>query len=137
MPSIPNDVRLLVRERAKRRCEYCQTQERVVIYMEVDHIIPVVKGGASTLDNLCYCCRICNTYKHDHVDDIDPETGTKYALYNPRQDNWADHFYWEGTVLAAKTAVGRVTIHRLQINRELNRESRKLWIDAGWHPPSD
>lgn len=38
-------------------------------------------------------------------------------LFHPRQDVWSDHFRWSGPRLIGKTAVGRVTVAVLCINR--------------------
>lgn len=38
-------------------------------------------------------------------------------LFNPRVDAWGEHFHWEGAVLTGKTAIGRVTVQVLNINR--------------------
>lgn len=57
-----------VRKRAKGRCEYCRTSERITGYaLEIDHIIPESQGGSSEMDNLCLACRRCNSYKSDHI----------------------------------------------------------------------
>jgi hypothetical protein len=37
-------------------------------------------------------------------------------LFNPWMDEWAEHFEWTGSVLAGRTAIGRVTIQVLAIN---------------------
>lgn len=29
----------------------------------LDHIVPLSKGGADTIDNVCCCCRSCNARK--------------------------------------------------------------------------
>jgi len=34
----------------------------------------------------------------------------------PRRDRWADHFAWEGTVVAGRTAIGRATVGLLTIS---------------------
>ncbi|MCC7107614.1 MAG: HNH endonuclease [Chloroflexi bacterium] len=36
---------------------------------EVDHIVPVAKGGAHTMDNLQCLCRTCNALKSDMLMD--------------------------------------------------------------------
>jgi len=41
------------------KCAYCGSIEN----LEVDHIIPVSKGGGNTLDNLQILCRSCNLNK--------------------------------------------------------------------------
>lgn len=32
--------------------------------MQVDHIVPLRKGGSDTMDNMRPACRSCNHYKH-------------------------------------------------------------------------
>jgi hypothetical protein len=66
-------------------------------------------------------------------------------FFNPRQQNWAEHFCWvEGGVrVLGLTAVGRGTCARLDCNDDRYPEAdsiravRRLWINAGWHPPED
>lgn len=48
------------------KCFYCSeklTKERV----EVDHRIPVYKGGTNDLCNLVLACKECNRFKSTHV----------------------------------------------------------------------
>ena len=139
MASISGDLRDVVRTRARARCEYCQTQERIVMNLEVDHVIPESQGGPSTADNLCFSCRNCNSSKHDHLVGIDPLTGNEERLFNPRRDVWDEHFHWEsdGIVLHSRTPIGRATVARLRINRPIARSARTLWVSVGWHPPQD
>lgn len=58
--SIPSNVRQAVLDRDDYLCRYCGRRSQT---MEVDHIIPVSQGGASTLDNLVTACRKCNRRK--------------------------------------------------------------------------
>jgi 5-methylcytosine-specific restriction endonuclease McrA len=46
-------------ERDGYKCLKCGTMER----LELDHIVPITKGGASVLDNLQVLCRSCNASK--------------------------------------------------------------------------
>lgn len=36
--------------------EACQTQQVIVVSMEIDHIVPESAGGETTLANLCLAC---------------------------------------------------------------------------------
>ena len=137
MARISDEIRQQIIERAHGRCEYCQTQQAIVVSMEVDHIIPEVAGGKTTLDNLGYACVGCNGFKLDFQVSLDPETGQEAPLYNPRTEHWSEHFRWsaDGTILLGLTATGRATIARLRINRAVVVEARRLWVMAGWHPP--
>ena len=139
MARIPRRLRSEVFQRARYRCEYCQAQLSIVMDLEVDHIIPVSRGGSTTADNLCLACRSCNAYKLDFVSGLDPESGVEAALYNPRMQIWSEHFRWDKsrTRLSGMTVPGRATIARLHINRDNAVNARSRWIDAGWHPPPD
>lgn len=43
-------------------CAYCGTSIAIE-QMQVDHIIPIRRGGADELDNMLPACRSCNHYK--------------------------------------------------------------------------
>ncbi|MFN6515494.1 MAG: HNH endonuclease [Nostoc sp. CreGUA01] len=50
-------------DRAAHLCEYCLYPEVDSLSFQVDHIISVKHGGATTEDNLCYACIFCNLQK--------------------------------------------------------------------------
>jgi hypothetical protein len=57
---------------------------------------------------------------------------------------WNDHFIWEkgGLMIRGKTSIGHATCMRLDLNDQEHNEgaivkARRLWIQGGWHPPSD
>jgi len=106
--------------------------------LEIDHVIPISAGGDSTNDNLCLACRHCNSYKFAFVSGADPETGEETALFHPRVESWGQHFAWsqDGTSIIALTAIGRATVSRLRLNRTDAVNARRLWVQAGWHPPA-
>ena len=56
---IPDSVRLAVLERDGRRCRKCRSARR----LEIDHIVPLSKGGSSEKSNLQVLCRRCNRSK--------------------------------------------------------------------------
>jgi hypothetical protein len=134
---IAEQMRQQVVERANGRCEYCQTQQAIVVAMEIDHIVPQAAGGVTALDNLCLSCVICNGSKLDFQTGIDPSSGEEAPLFNPRVEVWNEHFRWSenGLEVIGLTAVGRATITRLRMNREVMINARRRWIEAGWHPP--
>lgn len=135
---IPTATREFVSNRAKRQCEYCQTQERVMgMPLEIEHIIPTILGGNSDEGNLCLACPFCNRHKGIRIDAVDEQTGDNVSLFHPRQQDWHTHFYWEegGLYLVGRTPTGRVTIATLQMNNPFVVRSRHIWIESGWHPP--
>ncbi len=131
-------LRVQVRERARRRCEYCLYPDLIRSGpFAVEHIQPRSAGGSDDFDNLAWSCDHCNGHKAAAMHVIDPVTGASVPLYNPRQDRWADHFFWaeDQVTLIGKTPTGRATISRLQLNRESTVEARRLSILWGLHPP--
>lgn len=81
-----------VAERAGNRCEYCRAPERVFNFLfEVDHFIPISKGGDDGLENLVLACRSCKAYKAFHQIGLTDE-GEEIPLFNPRKDVWKKHF---------------------------------------------
>jgi HNH endonuclease len=56
---IPNQVKRLVWERDGARCVECESD----FGLQYDHVIPLTKGGADTVDNLQLLCAPCNQAK--------------------------------------------------------------------------
>lgn len=136
MTYIPDKLRDFVTERANGLCEYCKAPLFIVLAVEVDHIKAESRGGTTTEDNLCLVCRQCNRSKSYFLTGLDPESGEEIALFNPRLQNWHEHFSWndDSTVVLALTATGRATLKRLNINREVVVKARRFWLKAGWQP---
>jgi len=135
---IPAAVRRRVAEVALHRCGYCQTSRFVVgPLLEIDHILPESRGGTSDESNLWLSCPLCNGAKSDRVDALDPETGVVVALFNPRIDTWSEHFSWSdnGVRIVGRTSIGRATVAALRMNDPDMLAARRMWVEAGWHPP--
>lgn len=60
---IPRQLRHEVFKRDGYRCRECGSSKDETS-LEIDHIIPVVKGGTNDIDNLQTLCRECNRMKH-------------------------------------------------------------------------
>ena len=105
---------------------------------EIDHIIPIAKGGTDDLDNLCLACPECNRYKRNRISFIDPETGEEHRFFHPLNDEWDEHFAWSANrrEVIGLTAIGRATIAGLRMNRRLLLIARGHWIRLGKHPPT-
>lgn len=62
-PPIPREIVDAVYRRDGGRCVYCGSTEN----LQLDHIIPFSKGGATTLENLQLLCQPCNLKKSNHI----------------------------------------------------------------------
>lgn len=60
---IPRKLRHEVFKRDGYRCRECGLSKEETS-LEIDHIIPVAKGGTNDIDNLQTLCRQCNRMKH-------------------------------------------------------------------------
>jgi len=139
MATLSSHIRQAVFERAGHRCEYCQTARRLIgMPLVVDHIIPRSRDGTDEVENLCAACYRCNEYKGARLHALDPHSKTLAPIYNPRTQNWSEHFQWGdgGIHIIGLTPIGRATVTTLRLNNEHVVESRLLWVMYGWHPPS-
>lgn len=137
--------RELIRKRANYLCEYCHSPERIsATRFTVDHIVPQSLGGSNEPDNLALACRRCNERRYNFIAGYDPVTQTIVTLFNPRTEQWGQHFAWsaDGKNIVGNTPIGRATVSRFDLNDERYQEkdsirnTRSLWVKAGWHPPS-
>ena len=63
---VSNRMRFSIYERDGYRCRNCGVSQRYAD-LEIDHIIPIAKGGKSDYDNLQTLCHKCNVYKGDRI----------------------------------------------------------------------
>ncbi len=137
---IPKAVREQVAAEAQYRCGYCLTAEAIVgTPMEFDHIIPESLGGLSEVENLWLACPLCNAHKSNRIMALDPNTGERARLFDPRHQVWLEHFQWapSGDRIIGRTSVGRATVTALHLNRPSLVMARRLWVAVGWHPPQN
>jgi hypothetical protein len=102
--------------------------------MHVEHIDP---DGGDAPDNLCLSCPNCNLSKSAVTQALDPLTGQMQTLFNPRRQQWSDHFHWDETHtrVIGKSAIGRATVERFKMNIDRIVIARGIWVKAGEHPP--
>ncbi|WP_337907219.1 HNH endonuclease signature motif containing protein [Iningainema tapete] len=91
-PYISLELRRLVMARADYICEYCLIPKADTLNCQVDHIISVKHGGATTEDNLCYACIFCNLQKGTDLGSINWRTRELVRFFNPRRDFWGEYF---------------------------------------------
>ena len=58
---IPSDIRRAVFERDGGQCVECGA----TFDLQYDHVLPVARGGATTIENLQLLCADCNRRKSD------------------------------------------------------------------------
>lgn len=104
----------------------------------IEHIIPLAAGGTDDEDNLWYSCPYCNNHKAAKTSAADPQSGNDVPLFNPRTQNWSEHFAWsnDGLEVVGLTSIGRATVLALQLNAKHFLQARRRWVLAGWHPPT-
>ncbi|KAM3094471.1 HNH endonuclease [Phormidesmis sp. 146-35] len=125
-----NPFYILIADRAAHRCEYCHAPELVFNFpFEVEHIIPVCRGGADAESNLALACRSCNLRKGMRINSKDPESETEMRLFNPRIDQWNEHFQAEAesSRILGITSIGRATVDCLDFNNQTQLGARRLW----------
>jgi len=123
--------------RAGHRCEYCCAPEAVFNFpFEVEHIIPVSRGGVDAEFNWALACRSCNLRKAAHINGIDIESKTIIRLFDPRKDCWNKHFRadTESGEINGLTAIGRVTVDQLDVNSEAQLSARRQWMHLDLFP---
>ncbi|MCX6048452.1 MAG: HNH endonuclease [Chloroflexi bacterium] len=132
------DKQRQVIERARGRCEYCQSRsDYATETFAVDHIVPISRGGTNKIDNLASACSGCNGRKYNKLEAQDPADGERVPLFNPRLQKWADHFSWSAdyTHMIGLTPSGRATVEGLQLNRRGLVNMRGALYLIGKHPP--
>jgi hypothetical protein len=126
-----------VAERAGHRCEYCHAPEAIFNFpFEVEHIVPPRHGGKDDDINLALSCRSCNLFKADRLHVAEPQTGNTVPLFNPRRDQWQQHFRVDipGAFVLGLTDIGRATVELLQMNSVAQLAARKQWLRLKLYP---
>jgi HNH endonuclease len=135
----PLDIRFTVMQRAAFCCEYCKSQDKYSPNsFTIDHILSEDLGGSSDISNLAYACFLCNRLKWHKQTAFDVVSERWVRFFNPREDNWNDHFNWseDATLVIGTSPIGRATVEGLKLNRDKLIEYRKAIIPFGTHPPS-
>nr|AUN37149.1 hypothetical protein [uncultured bacterium] len=101
---------------------------------EIDHIIAEKHGGKTISQNLALACFDCNRFKGSDIASIDKVSGKLTALFNPRTQNWKEHFSIKNGKVIPLTPIGRVTTRLLKLNSVKRIEVRKTLSKAGLYP---
>ncbi|NJN98766.1 MAG: DUF4357 domain-containing protein [Anaerolineales bacterium] len=85
-------------------CACCGLQSKYKIHFQIDHIVPLSKGGLSKIDNLQILCRTCNAIKSDQTinfqghefQDYKTSSSSEFLDFAPPQDEKVrDNKEWE------------------------------------------
>jgi HNH endonuclease len=137
MSYIPTNLRREVGERANNCCEYCHLHQEDYAYpFHIEHITAQKHEGETLTDNLALSCPTCNINKGSDIASNDPITGEITRLFNPRTQDWDEHFRinFDAAVIEALTAEGRVTIRVLKMNNQEQVTLRKVLIKIRHYP---
>lgn len=132
---VDRTLRKQVIERAGDCCEYCliSSKEKNTSF-HIEHIIALKHRGPTILDNLCLSCPHCNANKGSDISSVDWNTETIVPLFNPRKQEWSDHFRLNGALIEPLTPVGKVTVFLLNLNDADRLIERELMIALGVYP---
>ena len=111
-------LRRRVWQRAKSRCEYCRLHQSddPLFTLHVEHIVALKHEGPTVASNMAVACHRCNLSKSSNLSGLDTKTGKLVRLFHPRRHLWSHHFAWQGVELVGRTAIGRATVHVLNVN---------------------
>ncbi len=127
----------LVRQRAGDCCEYCHLPQDATpfITFHIEHVIAKQHtpddGNLDDLKRLALACDRCNLFKGPNLSSIDPNSGEIVNLFNPRTDNWNDHFATRDAKIVGLTPTGRATARLLNMNDSRRVDLREQWLDEG------
>ena len=116
----------MVQQRAEERCEYCRIPDEAYdLPFHVEHIVANVHQPNDDQGNLAWACPRCNSYKGTNLATIDPVTGERVDVFNPRADVWDRHFAMVDFEIVGLTDIGRGTAHLLRMNAPRRIEHRR------------
>ena len=126
-------TRLIVRQRAGHRCEYCHLPQAAapVLTFHLEHIRAQQHILDDSPENLALACPDCNFHKGPNLTTLDGRTREIVVLFHPRHDRWEDHFEYRGAILIGLSPVGEATIRLLQMNTVERVEMRAELLAAG------
>lgn len=132
---VPKYLRRFVIDRAGNRCEYCRIPQAVSNFeFHIEHVIGLQHGGSSAPDNLAWCCSFCNWKKGPNIATLVDSNTEIVPLFNPRSQNWFEHFHVENGLIVPKTTIGKGTVKLLEFNLPERVEIRLVLQTAGFYP---
>lgn len=132
------ELRRIVESRANGQCEYCLIHESdTFLGCQVDHIISEKHGGPTEADNLAIACTYCNQSKGTDIGSLASSNREFTRFFNPRTDDWENHFSLKGAVIEPLSPIGQTTANILQFNKVERVIERETLIQLGRYPLSN
>ena len=91
-------------------------------------------GGATIAENTALACIDCNRHKGSDLTAIDPISNQIVRVFDPRNQQWHDHFYLDGATILGMSATGRATVIMLRLNDPMRVLERSFLIEVGRYP---
>ena len=128
-------VRKEVANRANQKCEYClMPEEFSFLPFHIDHIVSQKHGGGNEIENLAYACPHCNQNKGSDLTTFLENYQDLERLFNPRLDQWKDHFEAIEGEIQANTRIGQATLKLLRLNEPERLTIRRILSEVGIYP---
>jgi hypothetical protein len=136
MGSVPTKTREQVRRRALFRCEYCLIPESYhpLPRFHIEHIFSKKHGGRTEPFNLALACPECNRKKGTIIGSRKHPEGEFIRLFNPRTDEWSEHFEFNWAIIHPKTDIGEITSKMLGFNDDFRIAFREYLMLLGVYP---
>jgi len=84
--------------------------------------------------NLALACLRCNRHKGPNVGSFDPLTGQLTPFFDPRRQQWAEHFRLEQAEIIPLTPEARVKVRILRLNDADRMAERQALLNVGLYP---
>lgn len=124
------EVREYLLEKWRRRCAYCQVKH---VPLEIEHLVPKLRGGSNRVSNLTLACRDCNQRKGNRTAEEFGHPELQDQAQRPLKDaaavnstRWALYRRITETGLLVETGTGG----RTKYNRTRQGYPKAHWIDA-------
>ncbi|HBY76287.1 MAG TPA: hypothetical protein DEG47_04605, partial [Cyanobacteria bacterium UBA11148] len=75
-------------------------------------------NGETNADNLAFTCWRYNRHNGTDLGSFDPQTERFSFLFNPRTQQWMEHFIFQDLTIVGLTAEGCTTVRLLQLNNQ-------------------
>ena len=95
---------------------------------QVEHPIARKHGGGDDPDVLALSCEPCNRRKGSDICSVDPATGEVVRLFDPRRQDWREHFSLSFNRVSGRSPVGRATTRLLRMNDRNRVRIRRLSV---------